>query len=255
MLKTNHIEKLWKQYEKTRSAQIREQLILEYAPLVKYVAGRVNIYLGKNVEYDDLVSYGIFGLIDAIEKFDLKKGVKFETYASLRIRGAIIDSIRERDWIPRSLRQKQKDLEKSYNTLESALGRPATDQEMARHLQITVEEFHQLLAQVNIASLMSLDEFLEQNAGGSIFQIDGKTTELPENEMEKNELKDLLTDTIDSLPEKEKKVVFLYYFEDLTLKEISKIMGVSESRISQLHSKALVRMKGKLNKHRNFIEH
>jgi RNA polymerase sigma factor for flagellar operon FliA len=244
---------LWNEYKKTRSPEIKETLILKYASLVKCVAGRIGVYFGGNVEYEDLVSYGVFGLIDAIDKFDLDKGVKFETYASLRIRGAIIDSIRNLDWIPRSLRQKSKELEKIYSDLEHELGRSATDEDVAKKLGISPEEFGKMLNDINISSLVSLDEFLEQNYDHGVSPRETSRDMQPEGYMEKNELKSILGKSIDLLPEKEKLVVSLYYYEDLTLKEISAIMHVSESRISQLHTKAILRLKGKLSRQKNIL--
>lgn len=240
---------LWKKYSEHKDPAVREQLIIEYADLIKFVAGRLNIYFGSNVEYDDLVGYGAFGLIDAIEKFDLSKKVKFETYASLRIRGAIIDSIRDQDWAPRSLRKKSKEMEKAYFELENELGHAATDAEVAGKLGIEKDELHKILQDVNMSQMVSLDDYLEQNyeIGLDISQGD-KIDMLPEQRMEVVELQDTLADAIDKLPEKEKTVVTLYYYEELTLKEISAIMKVSESRISQLHTKAIMRMRGKLDK-------
>ncbi len=247
----NH--ELWKLYSQTRDPAIREKLILEYAHLVKYVAGRLSIYFGSNVEYEDLVGFGIFGLIDAIDKYDVNKGVKFETYASLRIRGAIIDSIREMDWVPRSLRQKNKELEKIYAEIESETGRPATDQEVAQRLGVSMDEFHKLLNKINVSSVVSLEEFLEQNHEIDTEGPDSRRDAKPEAYAELSEIRDILADAIDRLPEKEKTVISLYYFEELTLKEISAIMKVSESRISQLHTKAILRMKGKLARHRSLL--
>lgn len=235
---------LWKQYKETKNPEIREKLIIEYAPLVKFIAGRLSIYFGNYVEYDDLVSFGIFGLIDAIDKFDLSKGVKFETYASLRIRGAIIDSIREMDWVPRSLRQKSKELEKLYFEIENELGHPASDSEIAEKLGISMEDFSKLLNEVSASSLISLEEFLERGIEAQNVLKDDK----PEVHVEVNEIKEILADAINKLPEKEKMVITLYYYEELTLKEISAIMNVSESRISQLHTKAVLRLRGKLAK-------
>ncbi len=242
-------EKLWEKYKITGELEIRDMLIINYSHLVKLIAGRLNIYFGSNVEYDDLVGYGVFGLIDAIDRFDLDKKVKFETYASLRIRGAILDSIREMDWVPRSLRQKSKELEKVYCSLENKLGRSATDNEVADKLGISMKEFNKLIKEVNITTTISLEEFFEQNydTGGGI--ADKKNEGCPESYIELVETKNMLADTIEKLPEKEKNVVSMYYYEELTLKEISKIMGVTESRISQLHTKALMRMRGKLGRH------
>ena len=244
---------LWKQYSDTKSPAIKEKLIVEYSNIVKYIAGRLSIYFGSNVEYDDLIGYGIFGLIDAIEKFDLKKCVKFETYASLRIRGAIIDSIRELDWVPRSLRQKNKELEKAYSELENKLGHSATDKEVAERLGISIQELNKLLGEVNLSSMVSLEEFLEQNYEIGVSNTPGSVDEKPEGYLEMTELREILVDAIGKLPEKEKMVVSLYYFEDLTLKEISAIMKVSESRISQLHTKGILRLRGKLARHKSIL--
>lgn len=247
------LEMLWEQYEATKDVSIKDQLIMEYAPLVKYVAGRLNIYLGQSVEYEDLVSYGVFGLIDAIEKFDFKKGVKFETYASLRIRGSIIDNIRKLDWVPRSLRQKNKEIEKIIMELETELGRTATDEELAQKMNISIEELHEIYKKTNLISLISLDEYIEQNNDYNISSEKSPATEQPESYIEKQELKRILKESIEKLPEREQKILFLYYFEELTLKEISSIMGVSESRISQLHTKAITRLKTKLGKYKSIL--
>jgi RNA polymerase sigma factor for flagellar operon FliA len=249
----NKRNELWIKYTETNDPAIKDKLILEYAHIVKYVAGRLSIYFGSNVEYDDLIGYGVFGLIDAIEKFDITKGVKFETYASLRIRGSIIDSIRELDWVPRSLRQKSKELERVYMELENILGRSATDEEVAKKLGIEVKDLNKLLNEVNLSSMVSLEEFLEQNYEIGAINSNVNKDERPEGYIEISEVKRMLADAIDKLPEKEKKVVSLYYFNDLTLKEISKIMEVSESRISQLHTKAILRLKGKLMRHKSIL--
>ncbi len=250
---TSKQQELWQQYIETRDPAIKEKLILEYAHIIKYVAGRLSIYFGSNVEYDDLVGYGVFGLIDAIEKFDITKGVKFETYASLRIRGAIIDSIRELDWVPRSLRQKNKELERVYAEVENDLGHAASDQEIADKLNISIDEFYKLLNEVNLSSLISLEEFLEQNYEVGVSVNGNSKEDRPEGYMEITELREILADAISKLPEKEKTVISFYYFEDLTLKEISAIMKVSESRISQLHTKAILRLRGKLARHRSIL--
>lgn len=238
--------KLWEQYAKTKETTIREQLIIEYANLVKIVAGRLNMYLGYAVEQDDLIGYGTFGLIDAIDKFDCFKGIKFETYASLRIRGSILDQIRKMDWIPRTLRQKHKKVTQAVQKLETMNGRHATDEEIANELEITVEEYEKWQNQMKITNLVSLDEFLEQ--GSEIKQPSNASThfEQPEKVLEKQEMKQILLDVLETLTENERKVITLYYFEEMTLKEISHILEVSESRISQLHTKALQKMKKKL---------
>jgi RNA polymerase sigma factor for flagellar operon FliA len=245
---------LWKQYQEARDPAVREALILEYSHLIKFIAGRLNIYFGSNVEYDDLVGFGVFGLIDAIDKFDINKGVKFETYASLRIRGSIIDSIREMDWVPRSLRQKNKELEKAYWEVENELGHSATDRDIADKLSISMEDFYKLLNEVNVTSMVSLEDFLEQNYEIGADIPNSNRSDRPEREVELGELKTILGDSIDKLPEKEKTVLSLYYYEELTLKEISAIMKVSESRISQLHTKAIMRLRGKLARHRSLLD-
>lgn len=238
--------KLWEQYSLEKTADIREQLIIEYAPLVKLVAGRLSMYLGYTVEFDDLVGYGIFGLIDAIDKFDYGKGIKFETYASLRIRGSILDQIRKMDWIPRSLRQKQKRMETVASELETKLGRPPEDEEMAQALEITLEEFYAWGGQTKIMGIASLEECLEQ--GNEVSAVDTKrySSEQPEKAMEEEETKRILAEALELLTEKEKKVILLYYYEELTLKEISQVLEVSESRVSQLHTKALQKLRDRI---------
>ena len=238
--------KLWVEYGKYKSQNIKEKLIIEYSPLVKYVAGRLNIYFGQNVEYDDLVGYGVFGLIDAIDKYDYNKGVKFETYATLRIRGSIIDSIRKADWLPRSLRQKQKNIDKIYNKYENEYGRIANDEEMANELNIPIVNFRKQLSQIHSGTLISLDEYIDLNQGyNQITSIKDEMAQ-PQDIIENNEVLESLAVSIEGLTEKEKIVITLYYYEELTLKEISFVLGVSESRISQLHSKAIVKLRNKL---------
>lgn len=239
-------EQLWEMYQANQTSELREQIILAYAPLVKVVAGRLSMYLGYNVEYEDLVSYGIFGLIDAIDKFDYGKGIKFETYASLRIRGAILDQIRKMDWIPRSLRQKQKKIDAAVSKIEANTGKTASDAQIASELGISDEEYVSWQEQANLTNIISLDEFAENNGEKGLDTIRGNTFEEPEQVMEKSEMKRMLAETLETLTDNEKKVVLLYYYEEMTLKEISSIMEVSESRVSQLHTKALKKMKGQL---------
>ncbi len=240
-------DKLWQNYSKTHNADLRDQLILEYAQLVKLVAGRMSMYLGYNVEYDDLVGYGVFGLIDAIDKFDYGKNVKFETYASLRIRGAILDQIRKMDWIPRSLRQKQRKITTAMSKIESETGRAATDEELAAELGISLEEFNNWQGQTKMTNLISLDEYTKEGTENNKMEAVGNARfECPEEAVEKQELKKILVEAIDLLTEKEREVIVLYYYEEMTLKEISIVMEVSESRISQLHTKALNKMRKKL---------
>ncbi|MBP3275189.1 MAG: FliA/WhiG family RNA polymerase sigma factor [Butyrivibrio sp.] len=239
--------KLWTDYNKSKSADIREQLILEYAPLVKLVAGRLSMYLGFNVEYDDLVGYGIFGLIDAIDKFDLMKDVKFETYASLRIRGAILDQIRKMDWIPRTIRQRQKKIEAAIREIEKDGGHVATDAEIAAKMEISEDEYQNWQNQMKVTGVVSLNEFMDQGADIPEDSNNRSSSFVkPEEAVEKEELKKMLAESLELLTDKEKKVILLYYYEELTLKEISEVLEVSESRVSQLHTRALQKMREKL---------
>ena len=239
--------KLWTEYNKTKSAETREQLILEYAPLVKLVAGRLSMYLGFNVEYDDLVGYGIFGLIDAIDKFDLMKDVKFETYASLRIRGAILDQIRKMDWIPRTIRQRQKKIDQAIREIERDNGHVATDAEIAAKMEISEDEYQNWQNQMKVTGVVSLNEFMDQGADITEDANNHSSSFVkPEEAVEKEELKKMLAESLELLTDKEKKVILLYYYEELTLKEISEVLEVSESRVSQLHTRALQKMREKL---------
>ncbi|MCD7709341.1 MAG: FliA/WhiG family RNA polymerase sigma factor [Clostridiales bacterium] len=246
-------EKLWDEYFKNPSQELREQLIIEYAQLVKLVAGRLSMYLGHNVEYDDLVSYGIFGLIDAIDKFDRGKNVKFETYASLRIRGAILDQIRKMDWIPRTVRQRQRRMDEAIRKVEMRTGKAATDEEVAEELGISGDEFLGWQSQMKVTNVISLNEFEENGPEAASEPVSTSRFSQPEEVVEESELKEVLTEALDVLTEKERKVIELYYYEDLTLKEISKVLEVSESRISQLHTKGLAKMKKKMGSYMNIL--
>lgn len=248
-------KRLWEDYERLKSTEIREKLIVEYAPLVKLVAGRLSMYLGYNVEYDDLVSYGIFGLIDAIDKFDSRKQVKFETYASLRIRGAILDQIRKMDWIPRTVRQRQRQIDAAMKEVEQQTGRPATDEEIAASVGVSMDELEQWQSQMKVTNLVSLNQYMEtgpeiSNEGANA----SRHFAAPETVVEQNEMKQMLIEAMDLLTEKERKVIVLYYYEELTLKEISNLLEVSESRVSQLHTKALQKMKDKLGKYVGILD-
>ncbi|MCH5274788.1 MAG: FliA/WhiG family RNA polymerase sigma factor [Lachnospiraceae bacterium] len=246
---------LWDEYAQNKTPEIREKIILEYAPLVKLVAGRLSMYLGYNVEYEDLVSYGVFGLIDAIDKFDSMKEVKFETYASLRIRGAILDQIRKMDWIPRTIRQKQKKIEAVIKEVELTMGRGATDEEIAKGLGISEDEYLEWQSQMKITNVVSLNEYMEQGSEvpADMNRYSTARFESPEENIEKAELKQVLEQTLQKLTEKERKVILLYYYEDLTLKEISNVLEVSESRISQLHTRALEKMKDKMGNYMGLL--
>ena len=239
-------QRLWDAYRRQPSAQVREQLIIEYAPLVKVVAGKLSMYLGNNVEYDDLCSYGVFGLIDAIDKYDVSKAVKFETYASVRIRGAILDQIRKMDWIPRTIRQKQRQIDEAGKAVEARTGKAATDEEIAAELGISDDEYMKWLSQLKVTNVVSLNEFMEQGNEPVMDPRRNSHFAQPEENIAKEELKQVLTEALELLTEKEKKVILLYYYEDMTLKEISKILEVSESRVSQLHTKSLAKMKKKM---------
>lgn len=242
---------LWHDFKDTNSQDARDRLILHYSPLVKYVAGRVSANLPQMIENADLVSYGIFGLIDAIEKFDLSRKIKFETYAMSRIKGAIIDELRAMDWVPRSVRSKAKDLEGAMLRLENQFKRVPTDEEVAEEMGISITDLHGILTQMSYTSIIALEE---QWAVGSnredkvslIDMIEDKSTTGPVDSFELAEMKDILADAIDRLPDREKTVIALYYYENLTLREIGEVLGVTESRISQLHTKAIIRLKAKL---------
>lgn len=238
---------LWTKYTANRTPELREQLILEYAPLVKLVAGRLSMYLGFNVEYDDLVGYGIFGLIDAIDKFDTMKDVKFETYASLRIRGAILDQIRKMDWIPRTVRQRQRKIDAAVREIEAKTGHPATDKEIAEHMEISEDEYFEWQNQMKVTGVVSLNEFME--SGSDIPEESGAEHARfirPEEAVEKEEIKKKLAEALELLTEKEKRVIVMYYYEEMTLKEIAVVLEVTESRISQLHTRALQKMRQKM---------
>jgi RNA polymerase sigma factor for flagellar operon FliA len=245
---------LWEKYAADPTPALREKLIIEYSPLVKIVAGKMSMYLGNNVEYDDLVGYGVFGLIDAIDKFDVHKEVKFETYASLRIKGSILDQIRKMDWIPRTIRQRQKELDTATKEVMARTGREPTDKELAEEMGMSEDDYYSFISSLKITNLVSLNEFME--AGGNEPAMDTKKNsyfEQPEEKVTREELSAKLKDSLEVLTEKEKKVILLYYYEDLTLKEISEVMEVSESRVSQLHTKALKKMRKIMGNYMEFF--
>ncbi len=244
-------EDLWKTYRKTHNGQIRDRLIKQYLPLVKYVAGKLAVGMPQNVEFDDLVSYGVIGLFDAIEKFDPGKHVKFKTYAVTRVRGAIFDQLRQLDWVPRSIRQKTRELEETVRRLESQLGRSASDTEIAAELGVSVKDFEKLILKISGTTVLSLNDVWYSGDDNDRMSI-GDSIESPHNRnpdaiVEKQEIKRVIVEAINELPDKEKKVLVLYYYEDLTLKEIGAVLGVTESRISQLHTKAIMRLRGRLS--------
>lgn len=241
---------LWDNYIKTKDSKVREQLIIEYSSLVKVVAGRLSMYLGNNVEYDDLVSFGIFGLIDSIDKFDTSMNVKFETYASIRIRGSIIDQIRRLDWIPRTLREKQKSYNNVENTLTLRLGRKPTDSEMIEELGVSEDEYYLTQSKFIGTNIVYIDDDSSNNADKDGFSIsetlEQSTFTSPESNVLKQELSEKLGQALTKLTDKERKVIELYYYNELTLKEIANILEVTESRVSQLHTKALNKLKSHL---------
>jgi len=243
-------QKLWEQYRHTHDQRIKDALIMKYASFVKYVAGRIAVNLPSNVEFDDLVSYGILGLIDAIDKYDSERNVKFKTYAKTRIRGAIFDELRMLDWTPRSIRQKARKLEKAYAKLEGKLGRDAKDEEIAEYLNIDISELHKLFDETKKSLLLSLDEmFYDDDEGSSRFDfIEDEKSDNPQSKIEEAEAKKILADAISKLSDRERMVITLYYYEELTSKEIGKILGVSDSRVSQLHTKAILRLRGRLSR-------
>ena len=245
------IKALWSEFKETADQGLREKLILHYSPLVKYVAGRVGVGLPPNIEQADLVSYGIFGLIDAIEKFDIERAIKFETYAITRVRGAIIDELRAIDWIPRSVRHKAREVERAYADLEGQLHRTPTEAEVAAHMGIAVGDLHHIFSQVSYVNVVALDELL--SVGGEkgdkltlVDTLEDKGAEDPVLAFEGEETKYLLARAINQLPEREKIVVTLYYYEGLTLSEIGQVLGVTESRICQMHTKAVLQLRGKI---------
>jgi len=250
MTKSENAEQLWKDYRSTRSPEIREKLVLRYVSLVKYVAGRLAIGLPPSVQADDLISSGILGLMDAIDKYDLERDTRFETYAVTRIRGAILDELRALDWIPRSTRQKARKLENAYVELENSLGRQATTDEIAKRLNLSTTALYGLLDEVRSTNLVSLDEYVQGKDGDGqtrlVDAVEDKVSLDPIDRIDIEDLKDVMNNAILRLPSRERLVIALYYYEELTLKEIGSILNVSESRISQIHTKAIVRLRGKL---------
>jgi RNA polymerase sigma factor for flagellar operon FliA len=242
---------LWREFRATGDPAIRDRLIVTYAPLVKYVAGRLGSGLPAHVDDEDLVSYGLLGLIGAIERYDPDRDVKFETYAIARIRGAIIDELRALDWVPRSVRSRARDIERAIAELEGKLGRAPTDDEIAQKLGVSEEELNESLSEISRSSIAALDELwtISGTSGDQVALID--TIEDPEapdpqGSLSQTELREAIADAIARLPEREKLVVTLYYYEELTLREIGEVLGVTESRVSQLHTKAVLRLKARL---------
>jgi RNA polymerase sigma factor for flagellar operon FliA len=245
------LQDLWKRYKASGDERARERLVVAYSPLVKYVAGRMGSGLPAHVEEADLISYGLGGLITAIQRFDLSREIKFETYAITRIRGAIIDELRTLDWVPRSVRARAREFERVNMKLEAKLQRAPTDDEMASQLGISVQDFQDALVQISNSTIVALDELwhVSDASGDSVSLLDTiPDTNAPDPQMliDQSELRDRIADAIAALPEREKLVVALYYYENLTLREIGEVLGVTESRVSQLHTKAVLRLRSKL---------
>jgi RNA polymerase sigma factor for flagellar operon FliA len=250
-VKAIELRDLWRRYKTTADDRARERLVIAYSPLVKYVAGRMASGLPAHVEESDLISYGLVGLISAIQRFEPERDIKFETYAITRIKGAIIDELRSLDWVPRSVRARAREIERTNSKLEHRLQRAPTDEEMAAELQLTVDDFQDALLQISNSSVAALDELwtVSDASGDQVSLLD--TLQDPDAldpalVMDATDLKDRVSDAIARLPEREKLVVALYYYENLTLREIGEVLGVTESRVSQLHTKAVLRLRSRL---------
>jgi RNA polymerase sigma factor for flagellar operon FliA len=241
---------LWLEYRRTNDQALRDRLIITYAPLVKYVAGRLGSGLPAHLDEGDLVSYGLLGLIRAIERFDPGREIKFETYAIARIKGAIIDELRALDWVPRSVRARAREIERTIRELEAKTGRAPTDEEISAKLGISEEELDESLLDISRSSIAALDELWSVSGDGDqvslLDTIEDPTGERPADALDARETKEVVADAISRLPEREKLVVTLYYYEELTLREIGEVLGVTESRVSQLHTKAILRLKSRL---------
>lgn len=249
---------LWRIFKDTGKMDVRDYLVEKYSPLVKYVAGKVAIGMPQNVEFDDLVSYGSFGLLDAINKFDPAREIKFKTYAMTRIRGSIFDELRSIDWIPRSIRQKAKQVEETIAMLENKLGHTVEDEDIAKEMNMSVPELNSLLTKISGTSMISLNDIWylgDDNDEVSFMEtLESPQNLNPDTLIEKEEVKGVIVEAIKKLPDKEKKVIVLYYYEDLTLKEIGQVLEVTESRISQLHTKAIMRLRGQLMRMKNALQ-
>ncbi|TVY10633.1 FliA/WhiG family RNA polymerase sigma factor [Paenibacillus cremeus] len=240
---------VWKQWREDKILTAKQALIETYLPLVDYVSGRLSIGLPKNVSKEDLASCGIMGLIDAIEKFDYQRGLQFETYASWRIRGAMIDGLRQGDWVPRSVREKAKKIEEAYQKLEQQYLRSVTDAEISEYLQVSESEFHQMVQDIAVTTVCSIDDPIrEEDSETRLSLLIDEKAENPESKVNEFYLKETLAKAIERLTEKERTVVSLFYFDELSLSEIAEVMNLSPSRISQLHSKAILRLRGALSR-------
>jgi RNA polymerase sigma factor for flagellar operon FliA len=244
-----HTDRLWAEYTAQHSREVRDKLIIHYAPLVKYVAGRVGVGLPRNVEQSDLVSFGVFGLIDAIEKFDPARGYKFETYAIARIKGAILDELRSIDWVPRSVRSKARTLERAMAKLEAEHHRTPTDDEVAAEMGVSVEQLQTTLSQISFVGVAALDEMLSGGERGESVTLGDTVADTGDGPMgvyEVEEMRQILAESINRMPEREKIVLTLYYYEGLTLAEIGRVLGVTESRVCQVHTKAVLQLRSRV---------
>jgi len=232
------------------SKENTEQIIKEYAPMIKYVANRIALRLPPHIEIDDLVSVGVLGLIDAIEKYDPTRGAKFKTYAEFRVRGSILDELRSLDWVPRSVRQKASEMDRVSHRLQATLGRPPEDEELAEELGVSLDEFFTTLNETRSMPMLSLDDLgIAKDSGEQQSLLDclaGKSDSDPHMQLRLTELKQIIAQAIDTLPDKERLMISLYYYEELTMKEIGEVLGITESRVSQIHSKAVFRLRNKL---------
>lgn len=245
------LEDLWKEYRETGSKVAKDKLLVEYAHLVKYIANRIAVNIPGSTDKNDLISSGIMGLIKAVETFEPERGFKFETYAGHKIRGAILDELRAMDWVPRSVRQKSRDLQRVFAKLENELGRMPYDDEVCKELNISIDEYEELLSEVTPATIVSLEESMPERDSDAkeiklVDTIEDPGSENPLKALGFSELKSILKDAIGALPEKEKLVVALYHYEELTLKEIGVVLSITESRVSQIHSKAILKLRAKL---------
>ena len=242
---------LWLEYRRSRDKVLRDRLIVNYSPLVKYVAGRLGSGLPAHVDEADLVSYGLLGLMSAIDRYDPERDIKFETYAIARIRGSIIDELRTLDWVPRSVRSRAREIERAIRELEGQLGRAPSDTEIAGKVGITTDELEESLVDISRTSIAALDELWSTSAEGDqvslLDTLEDPESVKPADALDETEMREALAEAISRLPEREKLVVTLYYYEELTLREIGEVLGVTESRVSQLHTKAILRLRSRLH--------
>jgi len=245
-MQSTNSEKLWISYHNSKDNSVKEKIIENYIPLIKHIVNRMNINLPSYLEYEDLISYGVFGLLQAIERYDAKKGIKFETYAYSRIKGSIIDELRKIDWIPQGMRKKAKILQNAFSDLEQLLGRSINDEDICDYLNISMQELNELYSDVTaLYSVLTFDDLMGFEAGQS--------DSLPDIQAEKHELKEILGNAINQLSPQEKLVITLYYYEGLNFKEIAKVLELSQGRISQIHTKAILRLRGHLSRKKAYL--